>query len=197
MSYAMIRISVLLTVAASTLAAASPVARLLSSAPVTISGARTSPAAVPSWPIALGDEIVTTSSRALVYFNDGTRIELGAGSRMSLEESGSELRARLIDGMMDYELASNGKVKVYPGVDARAAVEGDAGQVQVDQGTFVYIPRGKSRPSFTVTGNGSQAPPPGAQPAMSAAGCDTSDKTVLPPRTPCNDAGVPAPARAE
>jgi hypothetical protein len=63
---------------------ASPVAKVRSSEPFTLSGVAMSISGVESWPVVLGDEIVTASGAARIEFGDGRSFHVMPNSKVRL-----------------------------------------------------------------------------------------------------------------
>ncbi len=102
--------------------AARPVANIQSSESFSLGGQMVPVAGIRSWPVVAGDEIVTTSGSAIVTFVDGSRVTLIGRSRARVEERGSEVVLRLVQGSANYRLAASPKVAVFNGFTRQTAV---------------------------------------------------------------------------
>jgi len=101
--------------------AAQPVGAITSSEPFLLRGARVAVAGVPSWPIAPGDDIATSTSPAVISFRDGSRVTLGRNSKAKLESNDSPLLLRLLEGTGSYVFASGSALQLFVG-DKRAGL---------------------------------------------------------------------------
>ena len=93
--------------------AAAPVAKVSSSGDFRLRGATVRTAGVPSWPVMAGDEIATGAHPAIISFRDGSRLTLGRASRARLASENGALSFRLLDGVLDYRLASRSALRVF------------------------------------------------------------------------------------
>ena len=92
-----------------------PVASISGKGQFEISGFETSCAEVPSWPLAVGDEMTTKQNSAVVMFPDSSRITLQKNSRARIERPdnvGSKIRFHLLKGRINYSLAKTTSVSI-------------------------------------------------------------------------------------
>jgi hypothetical protein len=61
--------------------------------------------AVSSLPVVAGDEIVTASSSAMIYFADRSRATIGPNSRVKLEACSSSVALHVLSGSVDLNRA--------------------------------------------------------------------------------------------
>ena len=95
------------------LMAADPVGRVTSSGPLTLNGRAVPATAVSSLPVVAGDEIVTSSSPAMIYFSDKSRATLEPNSRVKLEFSGSSETLRVLSGSVDLNRAKDSRLTLF------------------------------------------------------------------------------------
>jgi hypothetical protein len=93
--------------------AAQPVATVQSSKPFRLRGAPVPVAGVPSWPVAIGDDIETAASRAVISFPDGNRVTLATDSRAKLEKDAGRIALRLLKGSAEYDLPAASALRLY------------------------------------------------------------------------------------
>ena len=98
------------------LLAADPVGRVTSSGPLTLNSKAVPATAVSSLPVVAGDEIVTSSSPAMIYFSDKSRATLEPNSRVKLEARGSSVALRVLSGSVDLKQAEGSRLSLIPPV---------------------------------------------------------------------------------
>ena len=86
MSNRLLKLLPLLAVAVTIVVAASPVGTVTSTGAVTVSGESLLAKGVPSWPVVIGDEIVTDKGGAAVLSSAEARVEIREGSEVRLGE---------------------------------------------------------------------------------------------------------------
>jgi hypothetical protein len=108
-------IAVLIVLAASApvLRGARPVGYVRSSEPFRLRGATVPSAATRFLPVLEGDDIATVSSAAVLTFLDGSQVTLTRQSRARLENGGSRIRVRLLDGSLEFRLSASPRVEIY------------------------------------------------------------------------------------
>ena len=94
------------------LMAADPVGKVTSSGPLTLNGKAVPATAGSSLPLVTGDEIVTSSSSAMIYFADGSRATLEPNSRVKLEVRSSSVALRVLSGSVDLKRAEGSRVSL-------------------------------------------------------------------------------------
>ena len=99
-------------VAAGTLFAAPPIGTVTSSENFRLSGSEVSVAGVPSWPVLSGDELQTGAASAMIRFADGSRVIVNGNSRVSLDQTGSATRVKLLSGSLKYTSSKNSLLEV-------------------------------------------------------------------------------------
>ncbi len=114
--------------------AATPVASVTSSDSFQLNGVPVSMVGIRNWPVAIGDEIATSGSPAVLLFPDMSRIVLEKNSRVKLEPSGSQTNVRVVQGDVRFDLAPASAVQVI--------TEGVAPAKKISQGSL----SAKSRP---------------------------------------------------
>ena len=102
------------------LMAADPVGRITSSGPLTLNGKAVPETAVSSLPVVTGDEIVTSSSSALIFFGDNSRATIEPNSRVQLEAQSSSVALRVLSGSVDLKPAAGSQVKLIQPILAAA-----------------------------------------------------------------------------
>ncbi len=108
----MTRLTLITLLASSLAAAASPVAKISSSAPFRLDGKTVPVAGVPNWPVAAGDEIVMGSGPGEIRFKDGTRVFVHPRARVMIGESGGKTLVRILAGAMSYKRPANSTVSL-------------------------------------------------------------------------------------
>ncbi len=168
-------LSGILLMAAVPAPAAEPVANLTAAAAVTLNGIELPLAAVPSWPIVAGDEIVTSSSVALLRFFDDTHVDILPRSRVTVEKVAGELRLRLGEGAIDYRRGPDARV-IIDSEGALVPDEARQGRVGALDSGEPYHPRARrSRRA---------RPPADLGPRSESSNCGGTLQ-VLPPRARC------------
>lgn len=102
----------------------SPVATVTSSGTFDLHGSTVRTEGIPYWPVMTGDEIVTHGSAALVRFQDGTSVSLGANSSAKIENSGGTIVFRLVGGTMQVTALQTPAVRFYSGIQQVAVHSG-------------------------------------------------------------------------
>jgi hypothetical protein len=92
--------------------AAAPIGTVSSSAPFVLRGSTVPVAGVPSWPVAVGDEISTDSSPATFNLRDGSVITLDKSSRAKIEQEDGNVLFRLQSGVMQYNIPKTSTVRI-------------------------------------------------------------------------------------
>lgn len=92
--------------------AATPVASVTSSDSFQLNGVPVSMVGIRNWPVAIGDEIATSGSPAVLLFPDMSRIVLEKNSRVKLEPSGGQTNVRVVQGDVRFDLAPASTVQV-------------------------------------------------------------------------------------
>lgn len=90
----------LVVVAVSVLMAATPIATVVSGDGLTVRGTPVPATSVSSWPVASGDELVSSASPAVVMFKDQSRLTLNGNSRVKLEQRGGSTCVHLLQGSL-------------------------------------------------------------------------------------------------
>jgi hypothetical protein len=120
------------------LMAADPVGRVTSSGPLTLNGKAVPATAVSSLPVVTGDEIVTSSSSALIFFGDKSRATIESNSRVKLEPNGSSVTLRVLSGSVDLNRAAGSQVKliqpILPAAPKSAAAPASGKQTPASDG---------------------------------------------------------------
>lgn len=106
----------ILMMATVVLMAADPVGRVTSSGPLTLNGKAVPATAVSSLPVVAGDEIATSGSSAMIYFNDRSGATLEPNSRVKLEGRSSSVALRVLSGSVDLKQAEGSQVSLIPPV---------------------------------------------------------------------------------
>jgi len=134
--------------------AAAPVASVTSTSNFELSGASVIAAGVPAWPLLAGDTVVAGSTTARIRFVDGTVVTLSPRSKVAVQDKGSDLSLRLVNGFMAFTLGPASSLSVYSGstlVPARPGVTA----------TATTAPIGASATNLLG------GPPPGGPPSLS------------------------------
>ncbi len=92
--------------------AGDPVATVSTSGSLTLNGTQVPNAGVSEWPVAAGDEIVTTTAPAVILFRDGTRIAVDRNTRARLNKTG-RTGVDVITGAVSYKAASASDVSMF------------------------------------------------------------------------------------
>gem|GEM_PF-2356459 len=104
---------ILVTLLASSLAAAaSPVAKISSSAPFRLDGKTVPVAGVPNWPVTAGDQIAMGSRPGEIRFHDGTLVFVHPRTRVTIDVSSGKTLVRLLAGAMSYKRPANSTVSL-------------------------------------------------------------------------------------
>lgn len=85
---------------------ASPVAKVRSSEPFTLSGTTITAAGVESWPLVLGDEIVTSHAPARIDFSDGRSFYVMPNSKVTITAVSGRTEAVMQQGNGTTKLAA-------------------------------------------------------------------------------------------
>jgi hypothetical protein len=130
--------------------------------------------AVSSLPVVAGDEIATSSSSAMIYFDDRSRATIGPNSRVKLEARSSSVALRVLSGSVDLKRAEGSRVSLIQPVAPEHAGGPPPGPSDPPH-----------RPPFPPTpppGPGPKPPPPGPgpKPPPPPPPCPHP-----PPRSPC------------
>jgi hypothetical protein len=119
----------------SSVLAGTPLGTIASLGPVKLSGSQISPSAVSSWPVVSGDEIVTTTSLALIRLQDRSTITLNRNSQAKLVNVGGRTRLQLSQGSASYKLSSGSQLQIYA-LDRLVTPQfGQAGTVSIQSGS--------------------------------------------------------------
>lgn len=102
------------------LMAADQVGRVSSAGPLILNGKAVPETAVSSLPVVTGDEIVTTSSSAVIFFGDNSRATIEPNSRVQLEAHSSSVAVRVLSGSVDLKSAAGSQVKLIQPILAAA-----------------------------------------------------------------------------
>jgi len=120
------------------LMAADPVGRITSSGPLTLNGKAVPETAVSSLPVVTGDEIVTSSSSALIFFSDNSRATIKPNSRVQLEAHSSSVALRVLSGSVDLNRAVGSQLRliqpILPGAPKSATVPASGNQTAASGG---------------------------------------------------------------
>jgi hypothetical protein len=140
LALAMLAVAVLV----SSVLAGTPLGTIASSGPVQLSGSRISPSAVSSWPLVSGDEIVTTTSLALIRLQDRSTIALNKNSRAKLMNIGGTTRLQLSQGSASYKLTSGSQLQIYALDRLIRPQFGQSGTVSIESGSVLTAPLASS-----------------------------------------------------
>jgi ferric-dicitrate binding protein FerR (iron transport regulator) len=132
--------------------AATPVASVTSSSNFQLSGANVVVAGVPSWPLMAGDTVVAGTGAARIRFVDGSVVNLGPRSKVSVEQKKDDLSVHLVDGFVSFVLAPSSGLRIYSGNTL----------VPAQPGVTVTASTGAATTNLIVIG-----PPPGGPPSLS------------------------------
>ena len=108
------------------LAGGGPVGSVTSSESFLLSGHSVPVADIPNWPVMVGDDITTTSSSAVLQFQDGSRVLLFANSSGKIEQGNNSLVFRLQTGSATINSSPDSRVAFFAKnapVVAKAGVE--------------------------------------------------------------------------
>jgi len=94
------------------LMAANPVGSITSSGPLRLNGKAVPVTASSSLPVLAGDEIVTSSSVATIFFADKSRATIQPNSRVKLEVQKSSVVLRVLSGAVDLKRAAGSRVSI-------------------------------------------------------------------------------------
>jgi len=83
----------------------------------TLDGRLINASGVTSWPVVVGDEIVTNASAANLSFQDGSLLKLAAHSHVKITGTVDQPTILLLAGNLDYRLVPNSKLKLVNALD--------------------------------------------------------------------------------
>jgi len=89
-----------------------PIATVTSTEPFTLDGHSVSTPGVTSWPLAVGNEVATSSAPAVLFFHDGSSVKLAADSRAKLTGSETQPKLVLMAGSLDYKVVLGSNLSV-------------------------------------------------------------------------------------
>jgi hypothetical protein len=92
--------------------AVTPVASVSTSESFRLDGRSVSAKGVASWPVVVGDELVTDAAPAQISFRDGSSIAQAAESSAKISGTSAAPVFVLVSGSLDYNLVKNSKVSV-------------------------------------------------------------------------------------
>lgn len=169
--------------------AASPVGTVTSAGPVKLSGVRLPVAHVPSWPIALGDEIVTNEHPAVLLLGDRSRIAVGKNARVLVKGVRGKIEVWLMKGAIQYELPPRSRTKLRIGDQPLLEPSTLKGELSADENGMLIPPRARSieDPDFIPPRTrppDTPEPPPLLPPRSPSSQCG-AEVQALPPRTRC------------
>lgn len=84
---------------------AAPLATVTSGGDFNLNGKRVQTTGAPNWPVSAGDEVVSTQSRAVLTFPDGSRLTLAPQTKVVLQRC-DRCVAQLFQGSAAYEKAA-------------------------------------------------------------------------------------------
>jgi hypothetical protein len=105
------RLALLVFLCTSLVLAADPIATATGGSNLQINGKAAATAGAPNWPMAIGDELLTGAAPAVVSFPDGTRLTLGAGTKIVLQVC-DRCVAQLFQGLIEYHKPASSKLEV-------------------------------------------------------------------------------------
>jgi hypothetical protein len=89
-----------------------PIATVTSTEPFTLDGHSVTTPGVSSWPLAVGDEVATSTAPAVLFFHDGSSVKLAADSRAKLTGSETQPKLVLMAGSLDYKVVLGSNLSV-------------------------------------------------------------------------------------
>jgi hypothetical protein len=92
--------------------AAGPLAMVSSSQPFHLDGHPVTAVGVTSWPVVAGDDLATAKFPAVLYFHDGSSVQLAADSSVTLGGSAEEPKLVLTSGKLGYKLVAGSKIAI-------------------------------------------------------------------------------------
>jgi hypothetical protein len=126
------------SVLACLLVAAEPVAVVTAGPGLKINGKAIETAGAPNWPIATGDEVVTTSAAAVVTLRDGGRVTMAPNTKLVIIEC-DRIVVQLFEGTADYNKPEGSKLEFCAlGHPIRPAV-GTQGSIIIENGERVVV----------------------------------------------------------
>jgi hypothetical protein len=109
--------------------AGAPVASVTSAQSFNLDGTLVSNPGVNSWPVVVNDDVATFDrGGAILNFNDGSRVEMAANSRVMIQGSEANPRVVLFAGRMNYNLASGSHLSVLTMASQTTDTQTGAGQ---------------------------------------------------------------------
>ena len=102
----------ILIMSAAILMAAEPLGRVTGSGPLSLNGKAVPETAASSLPLVAGDEIVTSSDSAMIYFADKSRATIAPNSRVRLEATNSSTVLHVLSGNAELKQAEGSKVSL-------------------------------------------------------------------------------------
>ena len=93
-------------------AALTPLATVTSAGTFWLNGRAVSVAGIASVTLAVGNEVATANSPAVLFFADGSSVKLGAGSRARLIGSDAQPKVVLLAGSLDYKVVLGSTLSV-------------------------------------------------------------------------------------
>jgi ferric-dicitrate binding protein FerR (iron transport regulator) len=110
-----------------------PVATITCSKPFNLNGSTMSAVGVSSWPLAIGDQITTLKTPAVVRFSGDTRLVLDKGAQLKLEGNDRGTAVRLTSGAMRFRIDPKARVEVFAGNERVDVRNGDENGVSVHE----------------------------------------------------------------
>jgi hypothetical protein len=92
--------------------AAGPLATVSSSQPFKLDGHAVTTAGITAWPVVAGDDLATAKFPAVLYFHDGSSVQLSAQSSVTVNGSAEEPKLILTSGKLDYKLVAGSKIAI-------------------------------------------------------------------------------------
>src|ERR1017187_4915573 len=100
---------------------AAPIATVMSTQPIVISGITVPTNRAMSWPGAANDEIGTQTAPAPVRFTDGAFVTLQRNSRMKLQPGPAGVEVKMLSGSAIYDVKPKTSLAVSPGMTSARA----------------------------------------------------------------------------
>jgi hypothetical protein len=90
----------------------SPIATVTSAEPFTLDGHAVQVSGITAIPLAVGNEVATSTAPAVLFFTDGSSVKLAASSRAKLTGSEAQPKLVLLAGSLDYKVVLGSNLSV-------------------------------------------------------------------------------------
>jgi hypothetical protein len=110
-------------------ALAQTVASVSSAQPFELRGKTVPARGATSWTVRAGDELKTSAAPATLKFKDGTQLTLDPDSKIRVEQDGSRVVVRVLDGAVDYQLSAKTNLTLAANEKPGSAKPGNSGRL--------------------------------------------------------------------